>query len=393
MRIYNFDDTPDRLGSDCLKWDLYGPGVIPLWVADMDFVSPEPVIQALKEKVEHGVFGYPTGLGGDARELPRLRSAIIGRMADRYNWEIKPDDIVFVPGVVTGFNLANHAFIPDGQGVLIQTPVYPPILQSAETTGKLFQSMELDRNEAGFYEIDWDKFSESITPETGIFILCNPHNPVGKAFSKAELERTAELCLREGVLICSDEIHCDLVYERYKHIPIASIDREVAESTITLMAPSKTYNLPGLQCSFAIIQNEKLRNQYMSARRGIVPWVNMMGLVAAEAAYTEGEEWFKQLMVYLKANRDYLIEFFQSELPAVSMAEPQATFLGWLDCRSAGLPDNPYEFFLKKARVAFNNGVSFGKGGEGFLRINFGCSRLLLEKALSRMKKAVARIS
>jgi cystathionine beta-lyase len=259
MRIYNFGEPPNRLGSDCLKWDVYGPAVIPLWVADMDFVSPEPVIKALTEKVEHGVFGYPSGIMGEPSELPELRSAIIGRMADRYNWEIKPEDILFIPGVVTGFNLANHAFVPDGHGVLIQTPVYPPILKSAETTGKLYQAMELDRNEDGLYGVDWGAMEESITANTRVFILCNPHNPVGKVFSRAELERTAELCLRKGVLICSDEIHCDLIFEGYKHIPIASIDREVAQSTITLMAPSKTYNIAGLQCSFAIIQNENLR--------------------------------------------------------------------------------------------------------------------------------------
>ena len=249
--------------------------------------------------------------------------------------------------------------------------------------------MELTRNRDGSYSVDWDLFADSITSETRLFVLCNPQNPVGKVFSRAELESLAEICLQRDVLICSDEIHCDLVYQGYRHIPIASLDPVVAQNTVTLMAPSKTFNLPGLQCSFAIIQNRDLREKYIAARKGLVPWVNLMGQVAGEAAYRDGGDWLAQLLQYLEDNRDYLSDFVQGELPGLSMAEPQGTYLAWLDCRETRIPGNPHEFFLEKAGVAFNDGKIFGRGGGGFVRINFGCPRSILAEALERMKGAL----
>jgi cystathionine beta-lyase len=306
-----------------------------------------------------------------------------------YDWHILPQDLVLIPGVVTGFHIACHTLEAPGNGVLVQTPVYYPILNAADNTGKLSQEMELTRNPDGSYSVDWDLFADSINSETRLFIFCNPQNPVGKVFSRAELESLAEICLQRDVLICSDEIHCDLVYQGYRHIPIASLDPDVAQNTVTLMAPSKTFNLPGLQCSFAIIQNRELREKYMAARKGLVPWVNLMGQVAAEAAYRDGGDWLVQLLQYLEGNRYYLSGFVQGELPGLSMAEPQGTYLAWLDCRGTRTPGNPYEFFLEKAGVAFNDGKIFGRGGDGFVRINFGCPRSTLVEALERMKGAL----
>ena len=387
--IYNFDYIPDRRHSDSIKWNNYDEDVLPMWVADMDFPSPAPVIKALKDRVEHGIFGYPTGNTILNDIVPPFHQAIVDRMTDLYGWRILPEDIVTLSGVVTGFNLACHAYVTPEEAVLVQTPVYHPMLRAAKTTGIQGQEMQLTRNPDGSYSVDWDVFEAAITSQTRLFILCNPHNPVGKVFTKAELERTAEILLRHNVLICSDEIHCDLVYKGHHHIPIAALDPEIAQKTITLMAPSKTYNIAGLKCSYAIIQNKALREKYQKARQGLVPWVNLLGLLAGVVAYREGAPWLEQALAYLQSNRDYLHKTANNDLPGIDMYLPEGTYLAWLDCRQAGIQGNPYKFFLEKARVAFNDGAIFGKGGEGFVRLNFGCSRQLLEESLARMKKAL----
>jgi cystathionine beta-lyase len=379
--IYDFDQLPDRRPTESVKWNKYDPDVIPMWVADMDFVSPEPVRRALRERVDHGVFGYP-------RDLPELRQVIVDRMQVLHGWQITSDDIVLIPGVVTGFNMACQAFAAGG-GVLVQTPVYPPFLSAPGASGSLLQEAELVRDRDGNYCIDWESFQSSFTTQTRLFILCNPHNPVGRVFSRAELIRMADICLRHNVLICSDEIHCDLIYHGYRHIPIASLDPEIARHTVTLIAPSKTYNIAGLESSIAIIQDPLLRKQFQAARRGLVGWVNLFGQVAALAAYRNGQEWLDQLLVYLEDNRDYLVDFIREELPCISMAKPEGTYLAWLDCHNAGLGTSPYLFFLDKARVALNDGVAFGRPGIGFVRLNFGCPRGMLAQALDCIKNAI----
>ena len=388
MNRYDFDQLPDRRATESLKWLYYEKDVLPMWVADMDFRSPQPVIDALHRRIEHGVFGYPL-MDDHLSETPGLCDLIVNWLAEHYRWHISPEDITYLPGVVTGFNLACHTFAAPGGGVLVQTPVYTPILKAAEHTGVIHHEMELIHDEGGRYAVDLDTFRESITTDTRLFILCNPHNPVGKVFSKQELEQMAEVCLDKGVLICSDEIHCELVYQGYRHVPIASLDPEIAQNTITLMSPSKTFNLAGLQCSFAVIQNPELRQKYLAARKGLVPWVNLMGLVAAKAAYEQGQSWLDQVLVYLEANRDYLADFVRDELPGIAMAKPEATYLAWLDCRQTGIDGNPYRFFLEQGRIAFNDGATFGKGGEGFVRLNFGCPRSMLKECLMRMKEVM----
>ena len=341
------------------------------------------MIEALRHRVDHGIFGYPA-------ELPELRPVLAQQLAERYGWQVDVEAIMLMPGVVTGFNLAAHTVTSPGDGLLAQTPVYFPILHAPGNVEGTLDQMELTRRADGQYEIDFDLFEAAITDRTRIFVLCNPHNPVGRVFRRDELEQMAEICLRHDIVICSDEIHCDLVFPGHPHIPIASLAPEIAARTITLMAPSKTYNIAGLKCSVAIIEDKELRQAFLDAKRGIVPWVNLLGQVAALAAYRDGGDWLRQVLDYLTANRDFLLDYVTSRLPGVRMARPEGTYLAWLDCRQAGLPGNPHKFFLEEARVAMNDGAVFGQGGAGFVRLNFGCPRATLEDALVRMERALA---
>jgi cystathionine beta-lyase len=380
----DFDFLPDRRNTECAKWRQYDDDVLPMWVADMDFLSPEPVIRALRERVEHGVFGYPC-------EPDELRQVIIDRLAQKYQWTVNPEDVLIMPGVVNGVNLASQAIAKPGDGVLIQTPVYPPFFGASQHARAISQQVELVRAANGSYSIDFDQFEQAITGQTRIFILCNPHNPVGRAFRADELEKMAEICLRLGVIICSDEIHCDLVFSGHRHFPIAALNPEIAQNTITLMAPSKTYNIAGLSCSFAVIQNKELRRTFLGASRGLISMVNILGQVAALAAFKESQSWLDELLCYLEANRDFLYEYVKNEFPGISMGLPEATYLAWLDCRQLDLQgQSPHDFFLEKGRVAMNKGEDFGSSSRGFVRLNFGCPRPMLVEALERMKKALA---
>jgi len=381
---YDFDRVIDRRGSDSVKWRCYDSDVLPLWVADMDFPSPEPVIRALRERVEHGIFGY--GI-----EPPELREVIVERLQRLYGWQVSPNALVFLPGVVVGFNLASHAFASPGDGVLVQTPVYPPILHAWRQAGLISQQATLTRLPDGRYEIDFDAFERAISERTRLFILCNPHNPVGRVFRRDELQRLAEICLRHDVLICSDEIHGDLIFSGQQHLPIASLAPEIADRTITLLAPSKTYNIAGLQAAYAVIPNAELRQRYVAANAGLVGHPGVLAYTAALAAYRSGQPWLDEALRYLEGNRDWLYDYIRHELPTLTMAQPEGTYLAWLDCRQAGIQGNPHEFFLEQARVALNDGASFGPGGEGFVRLNFGCPRSTLEEAARRMKEALVR--
>ena len=385
---YNFDKPIERRSSGCSKWNYYDEDVIPMWVADMDFQAPEPVLQALHERVDHGVFGY----GYDSQ---CLIDTLCDRMAERYNWEVSPDDIVLLPGVVSSFNRASLAFAGDDGGVLMQVPVYPPFLSAPDNQKKRADLAELSvvKNGTLRYEVDFDVFEAAIQPSTGMFLLCNPHNPVGRAYNREELMCMAEICARHNLIICSDEIHCELMMAGHTHLPIASIDPEISGRTITLMAPSKTFNIPGLDFSFAIIQNPVLKDQFMEAGRGLIPYPRILGTTAAQAAYEEGDDWLAALLVYLTDNRDFLVDYVKNNLPGLKITVPEGCYLAWIDCRDVGIAGSPYQFFLEKARVAFNDGSRFGPGGKGFIRINYGCPRSQLVQALDRMKSALAEFS
>ncbi len=376
-----FDGIIDRRASDSIKWQHYGDA-LPLWVADMDFRSPEPVIRALQERVAHGVFGY-------GFEPAELREVFTARLAELYGWRVAPEAVLFVPGVVTGFNWALRQFGKPGDGVLVQTPVYPPILSAPGCRDMLRQESALVQGRDGRYTIDMDGFAGAVTPLTRLFLLCNPHNPVGRVFSPAELSAMAEVCLRNDVLIISDEIHCDLLFPGERHQPIAALAPEIGRRTVTLMAPSKTYNIAGLKASVMIVEDLALRRRLSECLHDVAGSPNVLGMTAMLAAYREGGPWLEELLAYLTANRDYLLDYVAEELPGIHMVAPEATYLAWLDCRDASLPGSPFKFFLKQAKVALNDGCAFGPGGDGFVRLNFGCPRAILREALERMKQAI----
>jgi cysteine-S-conjugate beta-lyase len=379
---YDFDTVIERRRTDSTKWRHFGEDVLSLWTADMDFRSPRPVIEALHERVEHGVFGY-------CFESPALGDAISERMSRLFGWHIAPRDIVWQTGVVHALHLVCRAATAPGDSILCQAPVYPPIHTAPAHTGRFGVADVLVRRADGRYEIDFDRFESAVTPSTRLFILCNPHNPVGRVFERRELERLAEVCLRHDLIICSDEIHADLVFSGFAHTPIASLSPEVAARTITLIAPSKTFNLAGLRCSFAIVQNAGLRRAIRVGEGKEFSDVNTLGQVAALAAYRDGQEWLGQLLGYLQANRDHVTTFVREHLKGIAATPAEATYLAWLDCRGAAIMGSPYQFFLDRAGVGLQDGAWFGPGGEGFVRLNFGCPRAVLDEALTRMKAAL----
>jgi cystathionine beta-lyase len=381
---YDFDPVIDRRRTDCSKWRRYDEDVLPLWVADMDFAAPEPVIRALQERVAHGVFGY--GVQPDG-----LCEVVQERLARLYGWRVETDEIFFFPGVVTGFNLACRAIGEPGDEVLVEAPVYPPMLAAPGYAGRTCQVVPLTEGRER-YAHDFDGLEHAITERSSLFLLCNPHNPVGRVFETSELERLAEICLRNGVVICSDEIHCDLVYQGHRHVPIASLAPEVAAQTITLFAPSKTYNIAGLSCSVGVVQNPDLRAKLEQVGAGLVRSVNVLGFTAALAAYRDGQAWLDALLAYLEGNRDFALGYIAAHMPSVKCQRPEGTYLAWLDCQEASIPGSPQQFFLERARVALNDGATFGAGGEGFVRLNFGCPRATLAEALERMRAALEEL-
>jgi len=380
---YDFDTVIDRRRSDSTKWNVYPEGVLPLWTADMDFCVPEPVVSALRARAEHGVFGYCT-------EPTELRALLVERLARLYGWQVEPEWIIFQTGVLVSFQEVCRVAAGPADGVLVQPPVYPPIYGAPAHNGSIHQEAPLRRLANGTYDIDVDAFEAAITNRTRVFILCNPHNPVGRVYTRRELERLAEICLRHDVLICADEIHCDLLAPGVTHTPIASMAPEIARRSVTLMAPSKTFNVPGLRFSFAVVPDPELRRRLVKPYAADFSDVNNFGLAAATAAYRDGQPWLDALLAYLAGNRDAVVDFVRRELPGITVVAPEATYLAWLDCRERGLPGSAYRFFLDRARVALSDGPAFGTGGEGFVRLNFGCPRATLMEALGRMKTALA---
>lgn len=389
MIHYDFDLPYERRGTDSEKWKAFGNEVLPLWLADMDFPAPPAVLDALHERVAHGIFGY----GGVTAELSE---AICHRLWEYYHWTVTPDQLLFLPGLVSGLNISCRAVCPPGAGVLVQTPIYPPFLSAPVNQGLHLNIAELlvtRFKQWLHYSIDYNAFEAAIQSHTRLFMLCNPHNPVGRCYTREELINLAEICTRNDLIICADEIHCDLLLENSSHLPIASLSPEIAKRCITLMAPSKTFNIAGLYCGFAIIQNPSLRKRYQLAAQGIVPEVNLLGFTAALAAYKNGETWHKELMVYLNGNRNFFTDYVQEHLPMLSTTIPEGTFLAWLDCSATGIIGNQHDFFLNQAKVALNDGQRFGQGGNDFVRLNFGCSRSTLTQALMQMKFALATLN
>ncbi|MFI5356806.1 MAG: MalY/PatB family protein [Opitutales bacterium] len=379
---FDFDTPPDRLGTDSQKWQKYaGRDVLPLWVADMDFMSSPAIIDALHRRVQHGVFGY-------ARPTRSTVDAVVGALETRYGWKIDPAWLVWLPGLVCGLNVTAQAFAQPGDEVLSLAPVYPPFMSAPKNSGRTSVTVPLRLN-AQRWEIDWEALERAVTPRTRLFLLCNPHNPVARVWRRDELVRLADFCLRHHLVICSDEIHCDLILDDLPHIPTARLGADIARRSLTLMAPSKTYNVPGLGTSFAVIPDSALRAQFVRATTGIVAEVTTLGFAACEAAYRDSEPWRQALLAYLRGNRDRLRQFISTELPGVRLEAPiEATYLAWLNVRDLGLPD-PVAFFESHG-VGLSDGAFFGAPKGHYVRINFGCPRATLDEALQRMQRALA---
>jgi len=368
----------ERRGTASMKWEKYkDKDIIPMWVADMDFRSPPAVIRALQQRTVYGVFGYTL-------TPEELNDRVVSMLRETYDWSVEPEWLVWLPGLVSGLNVACRAVGKDGDDVMTAVPVYPPFLSAPGFSRRSLTRVPL-REKDNRWQFDFDRLEQMITDKTRMFILCNPHNPVGRVYTRNELAGLAAICNKHDIVICSDEIHCGLILDQDKvHVPTATLDPEVAARTITLMAPSKTFNLPGLGCAFAVISEKKLRQQFKKAMAGIVPRPNVLGYAAALAAFAESSDWHAALLDYLRGNLETIASTIR-QMPPLSIAPVEATYLAWIDMRSSGIK-SPARFF-EEAGVGLQDGIEFD--GPGFVRLNFGCSRSLLEKALERMKAAM----
>lgn len=376
----DFDRNIDRSGTASLKWDKYaGRDVLPLWVADMDFAAPPMVLDALHARIDHGVFGY-------TRAPASANAAVVNYLQRRYGWTIESGWIVWLPGLVPGINLACRAVGEAGDAALTFTPVYPPFLSAPGFNQRELIALPLVEGKDE-WQIDFAALEQAITPRTRLLILCHPHNPVGRIWRRDELEHLAVFAQKHALTVVSDEIHCDLLLEPdARHVPFASLSEDTAARTITLMAPSKTYNVPGLACSFAVIADPVLRHAFQRAMRGIMPEINLLGFTATEAAFNYGGQWLNGLLDYLRGNRDRVIAALDG-VGGLKVTRAQATYLAWIDCRASGI-EQPQRFF-EAAGVGLSDGADFGL--PGFVRLNFGCPRATLDLALERMTAALHR--
>jgi cystathionine beta-lyase len=384
----NFDIVPNRRNSNSIKWLRYEKDVLPMWVADMDFSAPKPILTALHKAVDHGVFGYEMA-------TPALKETVAVRMDKLYGWKVKPEAVVAVTGIVSGFSVAARIACTSKKGVLVQTPVYNEFHEVKNNIGIPQLDAPLIKHVDGNilnYEIDWDIFEKQVK-KAGMFLLCNPHNPLGIIFSRRELLKMAKICIQNNVIIVSDEIHSELLLDGNSFTPLAKLSAEIARHTITLIAPSKTFNIPGLFCGFAIITDKDLRERYEKEVNHLRLHVSSAGLIAAQTAFSgQCDGWLNELRRYLTGNRDFLVEYVAENMPNVRLTIPDATYLGWLDFTQTAIVGSPYEFFLKNAKVAASEGSLFGASGAGHIRLNFGTSHKLLEQGLEQMRKALKSI-
>jgi cystathionine beta-lyase len=378
----DFDAVYERRGTGSSKWSKYPTDILPMWVADMDFPAAPEILEAIRNRLEHPMLGY-----GVARD--ELRARIVEDMQSKYHWSITPEDIVFLPGVEPGFNMGLKAMLEPGDGLVVQTPVYRPILNAPSHWGLVRNDVPLRQTELG-YVMDVDPLAAALSQSRAL-LLCNPQNPTGKVFTKDELTEIATLCRDNDALIISDEIHCDLLFDGRHHIPIATLSEETANRTITLMAASKTFNIAGLKTAFAIIQNKSIRERFVLSKLGMVDSVNVLGLEATLAAYTHASGWKARMLSYIQANRDYLSQQVALRFPAIRLIKAEATFLAWLDCSELGLAGDPQAFFLEHGKVGFSAGSEFGAAYGDYVRVNFGCPRSLLSEGLDRMERALGK--
>jgi cystathionine beta-lyase len=377
---YKFDTCPERTGFGSLKWDKYkGRDVLPLWVADMDFVTAPEILEALQQRLDHGVFGYTI-----PHEAPI--EAVINYLDRQHGYSAKASWLNFLPGLVPAINLCCHAFTEPGDSVMTATPVYPPFITAPDYAERELIKVPLCLDGQDRWTLDIDAMEAAIQAHTKIFVLCSPHNPVGRVFSKEELTALADFCERHDLILISDEIHCDLVFDdEAKHTLTASLGEQIADRTVTLMAPSKTYNLPGLACAYSVIENTKLRAQFQKTIRGIITEVNCFGYAGITAAYDHGEPWRQALLKYLKNNYDLIYDFIRKEIPEITFRPMESTYLAWLNVSKLGIKD-PVKHFEKHG-VGLSDGTPFD--GHQHLRLNFGCPHSRLEEGLEKIKAAV----
>ena len=384
---YDFDRQIDRHNTDCSKWDglekEFGrPDLLAMWVADMDFTAPPEVLEAVHKKVDEGALGYPI-------IAEHLRDAVRLWEEKRHGWKFKNEALSWSPGVVTGLSVAVEAYTKPGDGIIIQTPVYPPFYRTGNEAGRPIHTNPL-KYENGRYVMDLEGLEKMVTPTCRTLILCSPHNPVARVWSREELEALAELAKRRDMLIIADEIHQDLIYSDARHTCLASLPG-MEERVVTFIAPSKTFNIAGMKASVAVIPNDKLRAQYISViERFHLNSMNILGMTAMEAAYRNCAEWCDQLMAYLEGNRDFTEKFVRERMPKAHMDHPEGTYIFWIDFRGYGFnSETLQDFLVNKARVALNKGTSFGAEGDGFARINIGTTRAALAEGLERIAKAL----
>jgi cystathionine beta-lyase len=385
---YDFGKVIDRRNTSCMKWDfverVFGEkDVLPMWVADMDFEAPKPVIDAIRKRAKHGFFGY-------SFRSPSFYEAFINWVKKRHEWGIKREWMIISPGGVPSLNLAVMAFTLPGDKVIVQPPIYPPFLSAIKKNGRELVNNQL-RLKNGQYEIDFKDLETKLVSGAKLLMFCSPHNPVGRVWKKEELMQLGKLCLKHQVVVVSDEIHGDLVFNGHTHFPLAAISEELSGTTVTFMAPSKTFNLAGLAVSAVIIPNQRLFNLFShTMEKAGIGMTTPFGNVGFEAAYRCGEEWLEQLMKYLQGNLEFLLQYFAERIPNIKVINPEGTYLIWLNCRALKIDTKSLKNFMTgKAKVGLVNGSEFGPGGEGFQRINIACPRSLLEEGLKRIEKAV----
>ncbi len=379
---FDFDQLFDRHNTGSTKWSRYPADVLPMWVADMDFAAPPVIIEALQQRLLHPLVGYSVAQDS-------LREAIVADLWAKFAWQVNPQELIFLPGVESGFNMALKALVQPQRNVVVQVPNYPPLRHAPGHWGLNKVEMEFDAQADGTYLTPLNVLRDALNGG-GALLLSNPHNPLGKVFGREELQAVADICVAQDAWIISDEIHAELCFDGRVHIPTASLSPEIAQRTITLMSASKAYNIAGLKTSFMIIQDAALRERVNHARCGMVDSVNPLGMEATRVAYSEGAPWLAELKTYLQANRDWLVEAVRSRLPGVTINVPQGTYLAWLDCSALDL-DDPQRFFLEQGKVGLSAGLDFGDQHQQFVRLNFGCPRALLEEGIARMERALTQ--
>lgn len=390
MGKYDFDKIVDRRGTGALKLDVlkerYGRAdLTPLWVADMDFETPSFITDALKQRLEHSLFGYTV-------EPDDYRPAIIDWIRDHHGWEVRPEWLSYIPGIVKGIGMVVNVFVKPDEKVIIQPPVYHPFRLTPQGNGREVVYNPLIENPDGTYSMDFDNLEKVADPSCRLLILSNPHNPGGIVWDRETLEKLARFCSSRGIIVISDEIHCDMALYGHKHIPFASVSQEAASCSITFSAPTKTFNIAGIVSSWCVVPDEKLRTRFFGwLKANELDEPNMFAPIATVAALRNGEEWCREMLRYIEGNIDFVTNWCAERIPQIKPLRPQASYLVWLDCRGLGLShDDLIDLFVNKARLALNDGAMFGPGGDGFMRLNVASPRKLLEQALLQLEDAVA---